>query len=87
MAQIETRRRKALDRARRLLAEGKLDQAAEQEIVLELARLIAARRDCEAFCAAYGPPTACRTRAREPGTRSDQAFYDKESAPTAWPHR
>lgn len=44
MAQIETRRRKALDRARRLLAEGKLDQAAEKEIVLELARLLVARR-------------------------------------------
>lgn len=45
MAQVESRRRKALDRARRLFAEGKLDQAAEQEIVLELARLHAARQN------------------------------------------
>ena len=44
MVEVETRRRKALDRARRLFAEGKLDQAAEQEIVLELARLIVARQ-------------------------------------------
>jgi hypothetical protein len=44
MAQIETRRRRALDRARRLFAEGKLDQTAEMQIVLELARLLVARR-------------------------------------------
>lgn len=44
MAQVERRRRKALDRARRLFAEGKLDQTAEQEIVLELARLLVAHR-------------------------------------------
>jgi len=44
MVEVEARRRKALDRARRLFAEGKLDQAAEQEIVLELARLLVARR-------------------------------------------
>ena len=44
MAQIESRRRKALDRARRLFAEGKLDQTAEMQIVLELARLLVERR-------------------------------------------
>ena len=44
--QIEHRRRKALDRARRLFAEGKLDQTAEMQIVLELARLLVARRKC-----------------------------------------
>jgi hypothetical protein len=42
--QIEHRRRKALARARRLFAEGKLDQTAEMQIVLELARLLVARR-------------------------------------------
>lgn len=46
IAQIEHRRRKALARARRLFAEGKLDQTAEMQIVLELARLIFARRKC-----------------------------------------
>jgi len=44
MAQVEKQRRKALNLARQLFAEGKLDQAAEQEIVLELARLLVVRR-------------------------------------------
>lgn len=44
IAQIERRRRKALARARRLFARGKLDQTAEMQIVLELARLLVARR-------------------------------------------
>ena len=44
MAQVEKQRRKALNLARRLFAEGKFDQAAEQEIVLELARLLVMRR-------------------------------------------
>lgn len=51
IAQIETRRRKALARARQLFAQGKLDQTAEVQIALELARLIDAGRNCQGICA------------------------------------